>query len=397
MAQTAGPVRAAPRPLVFVLAGTMLLDALEVSVLVPVLPALAGAFGAGPGQAQWLLTAFAAGFGAVLPAGPWLAARFGTRRVYLAALLAFAAASVVAGVTGDFAVLVAARLVKGACAALTAPGGLAVLTAAVPEGDRQRRAVALYAAFGAAGFTTGLLVSGALAGAGLRWVLLFPAPVALVLAGLAAAVVPPDAPRAPVAAFPRGLARNGPFARSAFGAAALNGTYLTTLLVTTYALHERGWSPLAVAAGCLPACLPVALTSPVTARLVAAIGTARLIAAGAVAAAAGYAWQLLPLPGDGYPRLAPTLVLAGLGFVFAFGALNVQAVAALPAAARARAVPVYQSCVQFGAVAVVLAGVAVAGLDGPVWTVVTAVGGAGAAVALAGWRRASAESRGGSR
>ncbi|MEC3975519.1 MFS transporter [Amycolatopsis sp. H20-H5] len=381
------------RLLVVVLAGTMLLDALEVSVLLPVLPQ----FDVAPGEAQWLMSGFALGFGLVLPAGPRLAARYGRRRVYLAALVCFTVASTVAGVTGDFGVLIACRLIKGACAALTASGGLAVLAAAVPDGPRQRRVVAQYAAFGAAGFTAGLLASGILAGSGTRWVLLFPAPAALVLLACAIAVVPADGLRVPVAQLSWRSAREGVFLRSAFGAATLNGTYLATLVTTTYALHERqGWSPLAVAAGCLPACLPVALVSPFAARLVAVAGTARLIALGAVATVTGYAWQLSPSIDMGYSRLLPTLLLVGLGFALSFGALNMQVLAAVPAADRGRVVPLYQSCVQFGAVALLVGVVAMVGLDGPLWMVITAVGAAGAYAALVGVRNfPTAENRGG--
>src|SRR4051794_27233839 len=142
----------------------MLLDAVEVSVVLPALAPVRTAFGLSPVGGQWLLSGFALGFAALLLPGPWLAARWGRRRGYLAAMVVFVLASVLGGLTGSVAVLIASRVVKGGCAALTAPAGLAIITTAVPEGAPRRRALAGYTLAGAAGFTAGLLLSGVLAG-----------------------------------------------------------------------------------------------------------------------------------------------------------------------------------------------------------------------------------------
>lgn len=396
--------RAASWPLVSVLAGNMLLDALEVSVVVPVLPTVSGSFGVTPWQAQWVMSGFALGFGALLPAGHWITHRWGRRRVYLAALVIFAAASVAGGVTSGFGLLVATRVVKGACAALTAPAGLSVITTVIADGPRQRRAVSVYALVGAAGFTVGILLSGVLTPVGWRWVFLFPAPASLLLLVFAARWIPADPPREGEWRRRWALPRNGIFLRSAFGAAILNGTYLSVLLLTTFDLQARyGWSALGAAAGLLPACLPAAVLVPLAGRLVERLGTARLIVAGALAPALGYAYQLLPLGGASYPtRVLPTLILVGAGFVLAFGALNMQATASVPATDRGRAVPLYQCGVQFGAAVMLILTEAVR--DGTsaghaAWVVIVIVGTAGVLVAVSGLRPTAvpAEPSGGTR
>ncbi|WP_085999043.1 MFS transporter [Nocardia higoensis] len=336
--------------LLIVLSGNMILDAVEGSILVPALASLAGELDRSLWQAQWLLSGFAAGFAALLLAGPVLAARFGLRTVYLAAMALFALASVIGGLTDSMTVLVATRVVKGAAAALTAPAGLAVIAAVFPAGAQQRRAISIYAGFGAAGFTVGLLLSGVLAALDRHLLFLFPAPVALALLIAAWRVVPDTAtPVRPRLSKP--LLRNGSLLRSALGAAAMNGGYIALLVLFAARLHDTlGWSPWQTALGLLPASLPLALSVPFAARAIERFGTARLVLAGAVATLAG---QLLFLgrPGAGNyaTDVLPVLLLIEAGFVLSFAALNMQSTATVPDRLRAVAVPLYQTGVQAGA------------------------------------------------
>ncbi|MEU3316865.1 MFS transporter [Streptomyces sp. NPDC048387] len=424
--------------LVAVLAANMLVDALEVSATLVALPAVGSGLGASVTRVQWIVTGFAAGFGGALLLGGRLVEWFGRRRVFLAALLVFAAASLGGALADGVGVLVATRVVKGFCVALTAPTGLAILVAAVPDGDARRRAVSVYSLFGAAGFCSGLLLSGALTGAGWRWTLAFPAPVALALFALGLRVVPREparpggGPRWPavaaagaltaavlllVDALARGrwgtavaagaaalagvraerssprplvdtaLLRHAPLLRSALGAAALNGSYVSFLLVAALDLWRGGWSSWETALAFLPASAPLALTALHSGRIAARLGPARAVAAGAVAAPAGYA--LYPRSGAGgvrYAELLPSMSLVGLAFVLAFTALHLQATGSLPSGLHQAAGGLYQTCVQLGAAltpALTSALYATSGRSAALW-LVTAVGLAGAGVALTG-------------
>jgi MFS family permease len=173
--------------LLTVLAGNMLIDALEVSVAVVALPSIGGDLGADPTSLQWVMSGFAAGFGATILFGTRLVERLGRRRVYLAAVSVFAVASLAGALAGAAWFLIATRVVKGVCAALTAPTGLAIITSTFPEGPARNRAVSVYSLFGASGFSLGLVLSGLLTEESWRWTFAFPAPVAAVLlvAGLA--------------------------------------------------------------------------------------------------------------------------------------------------------------------------------------------------------------------
>lgn len=204
--------------LVAVLAANMLVDALEVSATLVALPAVGADLGAGAAGLQWLVSGFAAGFGGLLLLGGRLVEGLGRRRVFLAALLVFAAASLAGALTDSLAALTATRVLKGFCVALTAPTGLAIITSAVPEGAARRRAVSLYSLFGATGFCAGLLLSGLLTGAGWRWTLAFPAPVALLLLAAGARLVPSDVRNTGV--------RGGPGRHAVACGAALTGAVL---------------------------------------------------------------------------------------------------------------------------------------------------------------------------
>ncbi|MFD5176996.1 MFS transporter [Nocardia sp. NPDC058379] len=347
--------------LLLVLSGNMILDAIEGSILVPAFGVLTSELGRSAWETQWLLAGFAAGFAALLPAGPALAARFGRKRVYLAAMALFALASVVGGLTDDLTLLVATRVVKGAAAALTAPAGLAVIAAEFPAGAQQRRAISVYAVFGAAGFTTGLLLSGGLAALNWHLLFVFPAPVAMVLL-IAAGRVIPDAPVGAPPRLSKALVRNGSLVRSALGAAALNGGYLALLVVFAVQLHEvLGWAPWQIALGLLPASVPLAVSVPFAGRYVARFGTAPLILAGAVATLAGHLLLVARPDIRGYTGdVLPVLLLIEAGFVLSFAALNMQSTATVPADLRPIAVPLYQTGVQLGAALVVPIAVGIA-------------------------------------
>lgn len=346
--------------LLLVLSGNMVLDATEVSLVLVALPVIGEDLGLSLLTVQGLMSGFALGFAALLTTGPRLAARFGRRRVYFAAMLGFALASVAGGLADGPALLIATRVVKGACAALTAPMGLAIIGTAYPEGPERRRAVSVYSAFGAAGFTAGLLVSGALLEAGWRWIFLLPAPVALVLLLWGLRLVPHEVtarPPAPVAdragpPAPGPPTREGVLLRTGLGAATLNGTYHGLLFLLIFQMQgQYALSPWTSALALLPVCVPLAVAVPFAGSLVRRHGTGRLIALGAAAPLLGYLLAVWRPPSDAYvTRTLPVLLLVGAGFVLSFAALNMRAAGAVPPSRRATAIPLYQTAVQLGAV-----------------------------------------------
>ncbi|MET9956839.1 MFS transporter [Streptomyces sp. NPDC006339] len=371
-----------------VLSGNMLLDAIEVSVILIALPTLAARFGLTPFGVQWMMTGFALGFAALLLLGPVLCARIGRRRAYLGAMLLFGVASLAGGLAGGPALLIAVRVVKGCCAALTAPTGLAIINDLFPEGPERRRALSVYSLFGAAGFTAGLLLAGGLLEADWRWVFVFPAPVALVLLVAGAFVLPREQGGGP-ARLPRlALLRRGPLLRSALGAASLNGTYQAVLVVMVFRMADDfGWSPWLSALALLPACVPLALSVPFAGRFIARYGSARLVTLGALFPLLGYVLYLARPDSGSYPLgMLPVLLLVEAGFCCAFVALNTRATEGLDPADRGAAVSLYQAAVQWGAALLLPAvGLLLTHARGPrpALALVTAAGALGLVAALA--------------
>jgi MFS family permease len=351
--------------LLLVLAGNMLLDAVEVALAVVVMPAIGRDLGLPPAGLHWVMTGFALGFGGMLPAGARLVERFGRRRLYLGALAVFAVASVVGALAGDGTTLIASRVVKGACAALTAPTGLAIIAAEFPDGPARRRALSVYSLVGAAGFAVGLLLAGALTGISWRWTFGAPAVVAVVLLAAAVRLVPhhpepvrpvpcdvPAVPRRSGPPLPPGLFR-GRLARSAAGAAALNGGYWGLLLVATLGLQlARGWPPATTALLLLPGSALLVAAAPFAGRLIGRFGTGRLILAGAILACLGNAVSLAGAATP--PYLLTGLLLIGAAFAASFAALHAQALSDVDPPDRQAAGAAYQTAVQLGGAATLL-------------------------------------------
>ncbi len=121
----------------------------------------------------------------------------------------FAGASLLGALVDSGPLLIAARFIKGAAAGFTAPAGLSIITTTFPEGPLRNRALGIYTATGASGFSLGLVLGGILTTAGWRWTFLLPVPIAVVLLIVAARVLRPDPPVGPRGALRRRRRRLG--------------------------------------------------------------------------------------------------------------------------------------------------------------------------------------------
>ncbi len=111
---------------------------------------------------QWIVTAYALAFGSLLLLGGRLADVFGRRRVFVAGVLGFAAASAIGGASTSFAMLTACRAIQGAFGALLAPAALSLLTMTFTHPDERGKAFGIYGGIAGAGASVGLLLGGIL-------------------------------------------------------------------------------------------------------------------------------------------------------------------------------------------------------------------------------------------
>jgi EmrB/QacA subfamily drug resistance transporter len=134
---------------------------LDLTILNIALPAISAALHAGTGDLQWILDAYALTFAAVmLPAGA-IGDRIGRKRLLLAGLAVFLAASVWCALSVSAGELIAARAVMGLGAAIVFPLSLAVVPSAFDDADRPK-AIGLLTAVVAAALPLGPILGGLL-------------------------------------------------------------------------------------------------------------------------------------------------------------------------------------------------------------------------------------------
>jgi EmrB/QacA subfamily drug resistance transporter len=121
---------------------------------------------------QWIVTAYSLAFGSLLLLGGRIGDMIGRKRALVIGLVGFAVASAIGGASVNFSMLVIARTIQGAFAALLAPSVLALLTTTFTDPDERGRAFGIYGGLAGAGGALGLLLGGILTSyASWRWTL----------------------------------------------------------------------------------------------------------------------------------------------------------------------------------------------------------------------------------
>src|SRR5438309_7506395 len=108
---------------------------------------------------EWIVTAYALTFAALLITGGKLGDLYGRRKMFMAGLVVFTLASLACGVAPNAGFLIGARMVQGVGAALMNPATLSIITATFPP--RQRgQAIGIWAGVSALALAIGPLVGG---------------------------------------------------------------------------------------------------------------------------------------------------------------------------------------------------------------------------------------------
>ena len=155
--------------------------ALDLSVVNVALPQIDAALGFAALDLTWVIHAYALTFGGLLLLGGGAADRFGRRRLLLSGLLLFAVASLLGGLAQEPSQLLIARAAQGVGAAALTPASLAALSDAFPSGARRARAFGIWGAMNGAGGAIGMVIGGLLVEyADWRWVMLVNVPLCLI-------------------------------------------------------------------------------------------------------------------------------------------------------------------------------------------------------------------------
>jgi EmrB/QacA subfamily drug resistance transporter len=158
-----------------------LMVALDATIVSIALPSAQGALHASDADRQWVITAYTLSFGGLLLLGGRFADFFGRKRTFLVGLSGFAVASALGGSAPDFALLVGARALQGAFAALLAPAALSLLAVTFTEPKERAKAFAVYGAIAGSGAAAGMLLGGVLTQyLTWRWCLYVNIPIAVV-------------------------------------------------------------------------------------------------------------------------------------------------------------------------------------------------------------------------
>jgi MFS family permease len=373
--------------MLLVLCGAIFLDALDVSMMGVALPSIQADLGMSTSSLQWVVSAYVLGYGGFLLLGGRAADLLGRRRMFLASMAVFLLFSGLGGLVDDGSMLIASRFIKGVAAAFTAPAGFSILTSSFPEGPERNRALTIYSATGAAGFSFGLVAGGVLTEVDWRWVFFVPVVMAaivlvsgflfipreeraerprgsfdiagavtataammllvyslveapnygwfsarilgsfaLVIALLAVFVAIERRHKEPMLRL--GILRSGALFRANIGAIALVGSWIgAQFIITLYMQGMRGWSSIETGLAVFPAGLMVVvLAARIAAPLVGRFGTTPVIAAGLLSSVAGYATLLrLDETSDYATQILPALLFIGLSFALTYGPLAIAA------------------------------------------------------------------------
>jgi EmrB/QacA subfamily drug resistance transporter len=360
---------------------------LDITVVNVALPSIGRALGLSAAGLPWVVTAYVLMTGGLTLLGGRAADLLGRRRVFLAGLALFTAASLASGLAPAAGLLIGARAAQGLGAALLTPAALSVITATY-AGAQRATALSVWGALGAAGAAAGVLLGGVLTTwLGWRSVFLINVPVGMAAGLLARRLIPGQA------AAGRGLARldlpgtvlgvaglgtavyaitgapgHGWHSAWTLGLLALAGVLLAAFAVAERAAREplfppRAWqdrrlaggalvmlgatavlvaafflgslylqdvlgaSPVQAGLGFLPLVLVIGAGAHLASRLLGRAGSRVLAAAGLVLMAAGALLLAQATAAAGYPALLPGFLVLGFGTGLVLPAASVTALA----------------------------------------------------------------------
>jgi EmrB/QacA subfamily drug resistance transporter len=391
-----------------IILATYLMIVLDISVIIAALPKIHSSLHFSSTGLSWVQSAYTLTFGGLLLLGARAGDILGRRRMLIAGIALFTAASLAGGLAPSAAWLLGARAVQGVGAAIAAPSTLALLTTTFREGQERTRAIAYYSAVAGGGGSVGLVLGGMLTDwISWRWGLFINVPVGLAVIALAPRFLPETPKRRghfdlmgavtstlgmtslvygfvraasdgwderwTVTSFATGVLLLASFVQierraeqpitplHLFADRQRLGAYLARLLVvggmfstffflTQFLQGVRGFSPLGAGLAFLPMTAVMFTMGRVVPRLVERFGNLRLLLTGLAMAVAGIAWLSRITAGTQYfPHIAIPLAMVGAGIGIAFAPLTTAGIAGVAPADAGAASGLLNVAQQLGA------------------------------------------------
>jgi EmrB/QacA subfamily drug resistance transporter len=373
-----------------VLSTSLLITAVDHTIMNVALPRMVTDLDATTGQLQWIVDAYTVVFAGLLLTAGALGDRFGRRGALQLGLLVFLGGSILAATAGSAGAVIAARGIMGVGGALVMPATLSILTNSFGDPAERARAIGAWAGVAGIGVGLGPIVGGYLLER-FDWSSVFWVNVPLIVVALVAgrAVLPAskasdrrpldpvgsllsivaltavvysviEAPEqgwtsaaslwmfAAAGALTAGFVawearRRHPmldvrlFANPRFSAASTAITLAffalagAIFLITQYLQFVLGYEPLKAGVGILPAALALFLAGPLSAHVAQGIGVRLTVTVALALAAAGLAIEATLTDGTGYLPIGIGQALFGLGLGLAMAPATDAIMSSLPA------------------------------------------------------------------
>ena len=345
-------------------------------VVTTALPSIRVDLGASIGDLEWTVNAYTLAYAVFLLTGAALGDRFGRRRMFMAGLAVFTAASAAAALAPSTEALIAARAIQGLGAAVVTPLTLTLLSEAFPEG-RRGAALGIWSGVSGLGVALGPVIGGAVVdGIDWHWIFWINVPVGLIVIplalrklqesrGVARRLDPPgvalvsggllgvvyalvQAPghgwtsplvlgtligglallagfviweqRSPQPMLPMRFFRSRAFsATNAVSLAMYFGMFGAIFLLAQFFQTAQHFTPLEAGLRTLPWTAMPIFVAPVAGILSDRIGSRPLMAAGLALQAAALTWiAIVTAPDMAYAMVVPGFVMAGTGMALVF-------------------------------------------------------------------------------
>ena len=376
-----------------------LMVALDALVVTTALSTIRLELGASIEALQWTMNAYNLSFAVLLMTGAALGDRLGRRRMFVAGLALFVAASAACALAPSAGWLIAARTVQGAGAALVMPLAMALLSAAFPPEERAK-ALGIFSGLTGLALIAGPVVGGVIAeGLAWQWIFWLNIPIGLIAIPLARARIPEsfgpgtaiDIPgvalatgaalalawglmranaagwisleivtafaagslltlaflawelRAPHPMVPMRLFHSRAFSSGIAACFAFSASlYGVVFLLPQFLQTAQGHGPLGAGLRLLPWTATLFVVAPIAGRLVNRMGERPLVVAGLVLQAIGMAWvALIAAPDLAYGELVAPLIVAGAGVSMAMPAAQNAVLSSVVAAEVGKASGTY--------------------------------------------------------